>query len=74
MTVIDDDLFEGEEMYCLTLQSSDSNITIWSPDFTCIFIEDDDRKLELKNAEVWQFLFVLFSSQCWVSAIIVQCN
>ena len=45
MAITDDDLFEGEEMYCLTLQSSDPDITTGSTPFTCIVITDGDSKL-----------------------------
>ena len=45
VAITDDDLFEGEEMYCLTLQSSDPDITTGSTPFTCIVITDGDSKL-----------------------------
>jgi hypothetical protein len=42
VTIRDDDLFEGEEMYCLTLQSSDPDIIVGSTSFTCVVIADNN--------------------------------
>ena len=46
VAITDDDLFEGEEMYCLTLQSSDPDIIVGSDSFTCVVIVDDDSKCD----------------------------
>ena len=45
VTIRDDDLFEGEEMHCLTLQSSDPDIIVGSTFLTYVVIADNDRKL-----------------------------
>ena len=45
VTITGDDLFEGEEMYCLTLESSDPDIIVGSISFTCVLIADDDCML-----------------------------
>ena len=45
VTISDDGLFEGEETHCLTLQSSDPDITTGATSVTCIVIADDDSKL-----------------------------
>ena len=46
VTIDGDGLFEGEEMYCLTLESSDPDITIGETGVTCIVIADQDCKFE----------------------------
>ena len=47
VTITGDDLFEGEEMYCLTLESSDPDIIVGSTSFTCVLIGDDDCMLDI---------------------------
>ena len=63
MAITDDDLFEGEEMYCLTLQSSDPDITTGSTPFTCIVITDGDSKLRysLSGAVIIFFWYIQLS-------------
>ena len=70
VTIRDDDLFEGEEMHCLTLQSSDPDIIIGSTFFTCVVIADNDRKLWYYSCGVViTFPFKIFSSQNWLPAV-----
>ena len=70
VTIRDDDLFEGEEMYCLTLQSSDPDIIVGSTFFTCVVIADNDCKLWYSSCGVViTFPFDIFSSQNWLPAV-----
>ena len=70
VTIRDDDLFEGDELYCLTLQSSDPDITVGSTSLTCIVIADNDRKLWYSSCGVViTFPFDIFSSQNWLPAV-----
>ena len=46
VTIISDGLFEGEEMHCLNLQSSESDIVIGTISLTCILIADADSKFK----------------------------
>ena len=45
VTIRDDDLFEGEETYCLTLNSVDPNVIIDSDSaVTCVIIDNINSK------------------------------
>ena len=57
VTITDDDLFEGEEMYCLTLESSDPDIIVGSTSFTCVLIADDDCMLDILSCIFDGFLY-----------------
>ena len=70
VTITDDGLFEGGEMYCLTLQSSDPDIIVGSTSFTCVVIADNNRKLWYSSfGVVITFPFDIFSSQNWLPAV-----
>ena len=49
VTVTDDGVYEGDESYCIALQSSDPDITIGPLRETCITIVDNDCKLSLST-------------------------
>lgn len=44
VTITSDDELEDEETFCLTLESSDSDITIGPTAVTCLVIEDGNSK------------------------------
>ena len=46
VTISEDAVFEDEETFCLTLESSDPDITIGPAGDTCIVISDNDSKTE----------------------------
>ena len=64
VTITDDDLFEGEEMYCLTLESSDPDIIVGSTSFTCVIINDDrlhDTKIT-RMIQEFDVVSIIFNS------------
>ena len=59
VTIDGDGLFEGEEMYCLTLESSDPDITIGDTGVTCIVIADQNCKLIVLEQTDYYFISAL---------------
>ena len=46
VTISDDAVFENEETFCLTLESSDPDITVGPAGVTCIVISDNDSEMQ----------------------------
>ena len=58
--ISDDLVFENEETFCLTLESSDADVTVGPSGVTCIVISDNDSKTSITNTlyDIYTF-FVL---------------